>query len=107
MTTGTPDPAPETIAIEVDITLPDIEAFNLHAAFSPRMRARWRRQFVAIYGALCVLLVAWNLLTFGRDGFELVPHALAPVLIISALAAVLTPISYALHRWNVRRVCAP
>lgn len=92
------------IAIEVDVTLPDIEAFNLHVAFSPRMRARWRWQFVAIYGVLCVLLVAWNLLTFGRDGFEFVPHALAPVLIISALAAVLTPISYALHRWNLRRM---
>ncbi len=96
--------ASNAVVLDVDVTLPDIEAFNLHVAFSPRLRRRWIWQFVAIYGALCVLLVAWNLLTFGRDGFEWVAHALAPVLIISALAAVLTPISYALHRWNVRRV---
>ncbi len=104
MTTPTPDPAPETIAMEVDITLPDIEAFNLHVAFSPRMRARWRRQFVALYAGVSILLVGWNLLTFGPDGFDWVPHVLVPVLIIGAMAAVLTPLSYALHRWNVRRV---
>jgi hypothetical protein len=103
--TDTDRPAPAPLAVlEVDVTLPDIEAFNLHIAFSPRLRARWLRQFVAIYLALCALLVGWNLLAFGREGFDWVAHALAPLAIISAMAAVLTPVSYALHRWNVRRV---
>lgn len=104
MTTPTPDPAPEAIAIQVDITLPDIEAFNLHVAFSPRLRRRWMWQFVAIYLAVLLILVGWNWLSFGRADFDWVAHALAPLVVISAMAAVLTPISYALHRWNVRRV---
>lgn len=97
-------PAPALVALEIEVTLPDIEAFNLHVAFSPRLRARWQRQFAAIYLTLCVLLVGWNLLAFGREGFDWAAHALAPLVIISVIAAVLTPVSYALHRWNVRRV---
>lgn len=102
--TTIPAPPPETIALEVEITLPDVEAFNLQVAFSPRLRARWRRQFVVIYVGVAVVLVGWNLLAFGVAGFDWVAHALAPLLIITALAAVVTPASYALHRWNVRRV---
>ena len=103
MTTA-PPPPPETVALEVEITLPDVEAFNLHVAFAPRLRARWRRQFMALYAGLAALLVGWNLLTFGPARFDWVSHGLAPLLILGALALVITPASYALHRWNVRRV---
>ena len=34
-----------------------VSAFNLRVAFGPRLRARWRRQFAAMYGG-AVLLVA-------------------------------------------------
>jgi hypothetical protein len=104
MTAAAPPATPDTVALDVDVTLPDIEAFNLHIAFSPRLRARWRGQFIAIYLVILALLVFANLLTFGPAEFDWVVHALVPVLIITVVALVVTPLTYALHRWNVRRV---
>jgi hypothetical protein len=98
-----PPPPSGSLTLDVEITMPDIEAFNLHVGFSPRLRARWRRQFVAIYGSLGAVLIAWNLLAFGVSGFDWVSHGLAPLLILGAIALVLTPVTYALHRWNLRR----
>jgi hypothetical protein len=103
MTTPTTDPAPETVAIEVDITLPDIEAFNLHIGFAPPLRARWRRQFVAIYGALFLLFVALNLVQSGWAELDWSVDLMVPVVSVAVVALVLTPAAYALHRWNLRR----
>lgn len=99
---GMADPHP--ICLDVEITLPDIEEFNLLVAFSPRMRARWRRQFMAMYALAAVAVVGWNLSSFGPAGFDLVSHALAPLLMLGVCAAAVTPLSYVLHRWNLRRV---
>ncbi|WP_198377849.1 YcxB family protein [Neoroseomonas rubea] len=102
--TATYHPATPPLAVlEVDVTLPDIEAFNLHVGFSPRMRARWRRQFVLLYAVLASILVGWNWLAFGAARFEPFQHLVAPLLILAALGIVFTPVSYALHRWNLRR----
>ncbi|WP_230169354.1 YcxB family protein [Roseomonas sp. CECT 9278] len=97
-------PPPESVVLDVDVTLPDIEAFNLHLAFSPRLRARWRRQLVAIYGLLLALCVVLNLLSFGWGAFDWTVHLLVPVASVAVVALLLTPAAYALHRWNVRRV---
>jgi hypothetical protein len=97
-------PPPEKVTLDVEVTLPDIEDFNLLVAFSPRLRARWRRQFMLMYGLVGVLLIGWNLFAFGLARFDPVQHALAPLLILAAFAAVVTPLSYVAHRWNVRRV---
>jgi hypothetical protein len=101
--TDRPDPAP-LATLEVEVTLPDIEEWNLHVAFSPRMRARWRRQFAAMYGLAAVILPAWNLHTYGFEDFDPLSDALVPLLLLAVFAAIVTPLSYALHRWNVRRV---
>lgn len=101
--TMAPTAPPQAVALDVEVTMPDIEEFNLLVAFSPRLRARWRRQFVAMYATLGGALVGWNLLAFGVSGFDWVTHGLAPLLILGAIALAVTPVTYALHRWNVRR----
>jgi len=99
-----PAASPDAVALDVEVTMPDVEDFNLLVAFSPRLRARWRRQFILMYGLAAILLLGWNLFTFGTARFDLLQHGIAPLLILGALAAVVTPLSYAAHLWNVRRV---
>lgn len=98
------EPPHRPVTLDVEVTLPDIEAFNLHIAFSPRLRARWRGQFIALYLGLSLLLVGLNLFTFGIAGFDWVPHLLGPMAALGLIAMLVIPLSYALHRWNVRRV---
>lgn len=99
----TASPAEPPVSLTVEVEPRDYEAFCLHVAFRPRMRARWRRQFIAMYGGVLVLLVGANLYTFGLQGFDPFAHLIAPALILAAFAVVFTPLSYVLHRWNVRR----
>ncbi|MBB5690771.1 YcxB family protein [Roseomonas alkaliterrae] len=103
MSTPAPPP-PEAVRLDVEVTMPDVEAFNLLVAFSPRLRARWRRQFLLIYGLAAVVLPGWNLYSLGLAGFDPLAHGIVPLLILGVLAAIVTPLSYAAHRWNVRRV---
>ena len=97
-------PPEGSVTLDIEVTLPDIEEWNLLVAFSPRMRARWRRQFAVMYGLAAVILPTWNLYTIGFEAFDPVSDALVPLLLLAAIAAVVTPLSYAAHRWNVRRL---
>lgn len=98
------DMAATPLRLVFEVTPADYEAFNLHVAFGPRLRARWRWQFAVIYGGAAALLVGANLFIFGTARFDLVDHLLVPVLIVAGAAAVVTPLAYLAHRWNVRRV---
>jgi len=91
------------VTLDVEVTPSDYEDFNLHVAFRPRLRARWRRQFLAMYGIAFAVVVAANLVVAGTEGFDWRAHLLAPAVLVLAFAAVATPASYALHRWNVKR----
>jgi hypothetical protein len=102
--TETDRPAPlAALEVEVEVTLPDIEAFNLHVGFSPRMRARWRRQFALIYVVTAAGLVGWNWLAFGAARFDWLLHLVVPMLVVGVLILAFIPVSYAMYRWNLRR----
>lgn len=92
------------VTLAYDVAPADYEAFNLHWAMHPRLRARWRRQMIAM-----VLLVPWmpvlvlNVIDNGFRDIELVPDVLVPAGAALLVLAILIPISYAIYPWRVRR----
>jgi hypothetical protein len=94
--------AGDMIRLEYDVTPADFEAFNLHVAYRPRLKAQRRRQAIAILVLFPLAVVAMGLFFRGKGGPDLVWFVLAQLAFGLVAAAAMILLSHLAYRRRLR-----